>query len=180
MPNASEFCSSPRSHEDSPRNKKREAERRKARSIHWPSFTPSSLTLTREGWGGDRQRAADGCTLSAQLKCIGARSPSGASRRLLSRRPNATTQPRPRFTRTHATALPSPVRSRLSQAPGTPVVMPEGTMPGPPESGLQIRPQEPHSLRHQECPRDGVPLSERDLQRDLYTSVTLSAALIGG
>jgi hypothetical protein len=37
-------------------------------------------------------------------------------------------------------------------------------MPGPPESGVQIRPQEPHSLRHQECPRDGVPLSERDSQ----------------
>ncbi|MGB7099491.1 MAG: hypothetical protein WBD95_12110, partial [Xanthobacteraceae bacterium] len=32
---------------------------------------------------------------------------------------------------------------------------------GSPESGLQIRAREPHSLRFQECPREGVP-RERD------------------
>ena len=40
--------------------------------------------------------------------------------------------------------------SRLSQAPGSPVVMPAGSMPGPPGSGLRGRPREPHSLHLQD------------------------------
>ena len=59
-----------------------------------------------------------------------------------------------------AEALPSPFVSRLSQAPGSPVVMPAGTMPGPPGNGLRDRPREPHSLHLQDRIRN-VPFDER-------------------
>jgi len=52
------------------------------------------------------------------------------------RRPNAGTQPRPRFTRTGGRRRYPRHRSRLSEAPRAPVVMPAGTMPGPPGSGV--------------------------------------------
>ena len=91
----------------------------------------------------------------------GARSPFGAPPRRLPRRANAKTQSRPRFARTRGCRRYPHHRSRLSQAPGTPVVVPEGhsslhfrklrtVMPGPPENGLRIRPQEPHSLHLQD------------------------------
>ena len=51
---------------------------------------------------------------------------------------------------------------RLSQAPGSPVVMPAGTMPGPPGSGLRDRPREPHSLRSSDRIRK-APFGERAL-----------------
>jgi len=70
----------------------------------------------------------------------GMRSPIGASPRRSSRRPNARTQPRPRFTRNTMRRSYLRLDSRLSGAPRTPVVMPEGTMPGPPESGTQLPP----------------------------------------
>ena len=72
------------------------------------------------------------------------------------------TQSRPRFARTGGCRRYPHHRSRLSQAPGTPVVMPEGhsicisancvlfVTPRPPENGLRIRPQEPHSLHLQD------------------------------
>jgi hypothetical protein len=63
----------------------------------------------------------------------GMRSPSGAPPLLLSQRPNASTQPRPRFTRSRR--YPHR-RSRLSKAPCAPVFVPAGTMPGPPGSGV--------------------------------------------
>ena len=56
----------------------------------------------------------------------GTRSPFGAPPRFLLR-PYAETQSGPRFTRCSA--------PRLSEAPRAPVVMPAGSMPGPPESG---------------------------------------------
>ena len=65
-----------------------------------------------------------------------ARSPSGAPPRLLSQRPNALTQLRPCFTRTRGRRRYPRRQSRLSQAPGAPVVMPAGTMPKPPGSGV--------------------------------------------
>ena len=80
----------------------------------------------------------------------GARSPFGAPPRRLQQRANAATQPRPRFARAGGRGRYPRHQSRLSQAPGTPVVMPEGTMPEPPESGLRNRPQEPHSLHFQD------------------------------
>jgi hypothetical protein len=52
------------------------------------------------------------------------------------RRANARTQPRPRFTRNTMRRRYLRLESRLSEAPRTPVVMPEGTMPGPPGSGV--------------------------------------------
>jgi len=56
-----------------------------------------------------------------------ARSPFGAPRRRLPRRPNARTRPRPRFTRTERRRGRYPRRhSRLSRAPGAPVLMPAG------------------------------------------------------
>ena len=42
------------------------------------------------------------------------------------------TQSRPRFTRRSAKALPSPGSPRLSEAPRVSVVVPRGSMPGPP------------------------------------------------
>ena len=85
---------------------------------------------------------ADKCTQSASLVClrgsglIGARSPSGAPRRLLSQRPNAATQPRPCFTRPRGRRRYPRRPPRLSEAPRAPVVMPTGTMPGPPGGGV--------------------------------------------
>ena len=66
----------------------------------------------------------------------GARSPSGASRRRLSQRANAATQPRPCFARPRGRRRYPRRQSRLSQAPGAPVIMPAGTMPKPPGSGV--------------------------------------------
>ncbi len=66
----------------------------------------------------------------------GDRSPSGAPQRRLPRRANARTQPRPRFTRNTMRRRYLRLESRLSEAPRAPVVMPEGTMPGPPGSGV--------------------------------------------
>ena len=80
----------------------------------------------------------------------GARSPFGAPPRRLQQRANAATQPRPRFARAGGCGCYPHHRSRLSQAPGAPVVMPEGTIPEPPGSGLRNRPQEPHSLHFQD------------------------------
>ena len=51
----------------------------------------------------------------------GTRSPLGAPPRFLSRRPNALTQPRPRFTRAGGCRRYPHRQSRLSEAPRTPV-----------------------------------------------------------
>ena len=70
------------------------------------------------------------------LSACGDRSPSGAPLRRLPRRANARTQPRPRFTRNTMRRRYLRLESRLSEAPRAPVVMPAGTMPGPPGSGV--------------------------------------------
>ena len=88
-------------------------------------------------WGGGveaihrRQACAVGATY-----LLGDRSPSGAPLRRLPRRANARTQPRPRFTRNTMRRRYLRLESRLSEAPRAPVVMPEGSMPGPPGSGV--------------------------------------------
>ena len=71
-----------------------------------------------------------------EARFFGARSPSGAPLRRLPRRANARTQPRPRFTRNTMRRRYLRLESRLSEAPRTPVVMPEGSIPKPPGSGV--------------------------------------------
>jgi hypothetical protein len=66
----------------------------------------------------------------------GDRSPSGAPLRRLPRRANARTQPRPRFTRNTMRRRYLRLESRLSEAPRAPVIVPGGTMPKPPGSGV--------------------------------------------
>jgi hypothetical protein len=87
-------------------------------------------------------RIADKFPQSVQPVCarkrpdVGGRSPSGAPRRRLPKRPNASAQPRPRFTRRRGRRRYPRRRSRLSGAPRAPVVVPEGSMPEPPENGV--------------------------------------------
>jgi hypothetical protein len=88
------------------------------------------LSVAGEDSGGGTARASSGT-----------RSPFGAPQRRLQQRANAATQPRPRFTRAGGRERYPRRQSRLSQAPGAPVVMPGGTIPEPPESGLRIRPR---------------------------------------
>jgi hypothetical protein len=66
----------------------------------------------------------------------GGGSPHGAPRRRLPKRPNASAQPGPRFTRRRGRRRYPRRRSRLSAAPRAPVVVPEGSMPEPPEDGV--------------------------------------------
>jgi hypothetical protein len=65
---------------------------------------------------------------------LGGGSPSGAPPRRSPKRPNASAQPRPRFTRRRGRRRYPRRRSRLSGAPRAPVVVPEGSMPEPPEA----------------------------------------------
>jgi hypothetical protein len=111
----------------------------------------------------------------------GARSPSGASPRRLSRRANARTQPRPRFTRARGRRRYPRRHPRLSEAPRTPVLMPEGTMPGPPGSGLQHPPAGTAPAPCSGVPREHDPLGERDstdLVLDLRTDVNERVTLL--
>ena len=73
---------------------------------------------------------------SGAAAALRGRSPLGAPPRFLSQRPNALTQPRPRFTRTGGRGRYPHHQSRLSEAPRAPVVLPAGTIPGPPGSGV--------------------------------------------
>ncbi len=106
-----------------------------------PNSTDTALPNKREV----RRRKAR--TAGAVLK----RSPARADRRALAlRRPTAAlagvlppARPRPRFTPPGGRRRYLRHRRRLSEAPRAPVVMPAGSMPGPPEDGLQARPQEP-------------------------------------
>ena len=83
----------------------------------------------------------------------GARSPSGASPRRSRTRPNVSTQPRPRFTPINGCGRYPHHDWRLSEAPRAPILLPAGSMPGPPGSGAHIlRPQEPHPLRLPKVP----------------------------
>ena len=89
------------------------------RTIHWPRHTLRRCHPKMRGRGSG---------------LIGGRSPLGAPPRLLSQRPNALTQPRPRFAPTRGRRHYPRRHSRLSEAPRAPVLMPEGTIPGPPGS----------------------------------------------
>jgi hypothetical protein len=98
---------------------------------------PSSVRTVPPGGEGVWKRSiADKLAQSAQLICLRDRSPSGAPLRRLPRRANARTQPRPRFTRNTMRRRYLRLESRLSEAPRAPVVVPEGTMPGPPGNGV--------------------------------------------
>ena len=98
---------------------------------------PSTLrTVPPRGEGVRKRSIADKLAQSAQLVYLRDRSPSGAPLRRLPRRANARTQPRPRFTRNTMRRRYLRLESRLSEAPRAPVVMPAGTMPGPPGSGV--------------------------------------------
>ena len=79
---------------DSP-PRKREAERRKAQ-VHWRRATQQTVAVCRAPQTSVRSLRT---YLLRGSGLIGARSPSGAPRRLLPQRPNAPTQPRPCFTR---------------------------------------------------------------------------------
>jgi hypothetical protein len=85
------------------------------------------------------------------------RSPSGASPRRLSRRPNARTQPRPRFTRAGGRRRYPRRQSRLSGAPRAPVLMPAGTIPDRPGAGLQAPPAGTALAPRSGVSRDRVP-----------------------
>ncbi len=95
---------------------RRSAERR---TIHWPRMHQQTSPMP-----------------GAAAGLCGARSPSGASRRRLSQRANAATQPRPCFARPRGCRRYPRRQSHLSGAPRAPVVMPAGTIPGPPGSGV--------------------------------------------
>ena len=91
-------------------------------------------------------------------------SPSGAPPRRLPKRPNASAQPGPRFTRKRGRGRCPRRRSRLSGAPRAPVVVPEGTMPGPPEDGSQLPPAGTALAPSFGCHRSTSPSIERDWQ----------------
>ncbi len=120
-----------------------------------------------------RRRAAN--NLLAPINRIGARSPSGASRRRLPQRANARTQPRPRFTRARGCRRYPHRQSRLSEAPRAPVIMPEGkavcicancvhllALPGPPGSGVTSPARRNRTRSAIRCVSRSRPFGERD------------------
>jgi hypothetical protein len=98
-------------------------------------------------------------------KCCGRARLSALRKRLLPRRPNALTQPRPRFTRTNGCRRYPHHRPRLSDAPRTPVVVPEGTMPRPPGSGI-TSPARRNRTRpvFRSVPREHVPQTKGEIR----------------
>ena len=120
---------------------------------------PKTPTRNKARGGGASRGASNHAALGRRGSGLWrkARSPFGAPPRRLRRRPNARTQPRPRFTRSNICGRYPHHRPRLSEAPRSPVVLPAGTMPGPPGSGLRNRPREPRSLHLQDRIRN-VPL----------------------
>jgi hypothetical protein len=100
--------------------------------------------------------AAAGLSEPARLPALHAR--------LLSQRTNAATQSRPRFARAGGHGRYPRRQSRLSKAPCTPVVMPEGTMPGPPGSGV-TSPARRNRTRSIDGCRQRRPFDERDRAR---------------
>ena len=127
------------------RHQRGEARRKKARAIQCPFPCPFALRCRRAGRGIGSAR-------------YGARSPSGASPRRLPERANAPAQPRPRFPRAGGRGRYPRRHSRLSEAPRTPVIMPAGTIPGPPGSGV-TNPARGNriSLRYQDRLSSNVP-----------------------
>jgi hypothetical protein len=143
---ASESCEPP-SYEAVclPRIKGRRSAERRIPSVAAP-YSVSSL------WGGSGGAAA-GLSEPARLPALHAW--------LLSQRANAATQSRPRFARAGGRRRYPRRHSRLSKAPCTPVVMPEGTMPGPPGSGV-TSPARRNRTRSIDGCRRRRPFDERD------------------
>ena len=96
---------------------------------------PVSAPFLLLGGGVEAIHRRQACAVCAPY-LLGDRSPSGAPLRRLPRRANARTQPRPRFTRNTMRRRYLRLESRLSEAPRAPVVMPEGSIPKPPGSGV--------------------------------------------
>jgi hypothetical protein len=120
-------------------------------------------TATNKGRrSAERRKPAIAVPRGTAARRIGARSPSGASRRRLLRRANARTQPRPRFTRARGCGRYPHRRSRLNEAPRTPVIMPEGTMPGPPGSGVTSPARRNRTRSAIRCVSRSRPSIERD------------------
>ena len=103
----------------------------------------------------------------------GSRSPFGAPLRRLPERANAPAQSRPRFTRIRGCGRYPRHHSRLSQAPGAPVVMPAGHSSlgaqtastacdarAARERSYKLRPQEPHPLHRRLSPATSLRESE--------------------
>jgi hypothetical protein len=101
--------------------KKREAERRKTQSIHCPRSTEERCHSSVPGRGSGRDRSPLAFRRSTAALVIATERSDSAQAALHA------------IERMHR----YPHRqSRLSQTPGAPVVMPEGSMPGPPGSGV--------------------------------------------
>jgi hypothetical protein len=132
----------------------KEAERRKARTHYQPRHTFRRYRLKVL-----RARRAPHRRMLPSESASGALAFRRSVAALVAGR-TLTTRSRPRFTRRGGNGRYPRRSSRLSQAPGAPVVMPAGTMPGPPGSGLRDRPREPHSLHLSDRIRN-VPFSER-------------------
>jgi hypothetical protein len=130
------------------------------------SAEPRGAERRKAQWSSGPRHANRCCHLRARGRgsaSSGMRSPSGASPRRLSRRPNARTQPRPRFTRAGGRRCYPRRQSRLSGAPRAPVVMPAGTMPGPPGSGVTSPARRNRTRSAIRCVSRSRPLDERDL-----------------
>ena len=119
---------------------------------------PHSQMLPPEGASGaDARHGRSACANPPLAGALASRRSAAA---LVAGRTNARLGPGRASRDAVAKVLPPPFASRLSQAPGSPVIMPAGTMPGPPGSGLRDRPREPHSLHFQDGIRK-APFAER-------------------
>ena len=91
-----------------------------------------------------------------------ARSPLGAPLRLLSPASERRTSAQAALHAMLYAGVTGALAARLSEAPRAPAIVPAGSMPGPPGSGLRVRPQDaalaPPSGSHPECaPRRARP-----------------------
>ena len=121
----------------------------KGATIHWPRSTSKRCRSSVPGRGSEPTPPSPACGGGKG----GGRSPSGASPRRSRTRPNVSTQPRPRFTPASGCGRYPHHDWRLSEAPRAPILLPAGSMPGPPGRGAHIlRPQEPHPLRLPKVP----------------------------
>ena len=110
----------------------------RSRDAPAPEFLQKPLQKVSPQRGGGAPTGAPSIGRTERMRQRAHRSPL-ASRRstaALARQLNATAQPRPRFTRARGRRCYPRRHSRLSEAPRAPVVMPAGSMPGPPGSGV--------------------------------------------
>jgi hypothetical protein len=103
-----------------------------------PSFATKRFAISPSKEGAERRQAHHPwpCLRSTAARlAIGALA-SRRSTAALAWRANAEAQSRPRFTHSGGCGCYPHHRARLSEAPRAPVIMPAGTMPGPPGSGV--------------------------------------------